>query len=137
MTLPQIITAIIVFLVISYAVRRIRSLFRFAVTIVVVLVMFGGYTWYDAVNVPIQQAKNIINGVDITPLQEHVSLDNGVLSVKLPSGEWVSADSVQLVSAEPGQDVVISVNNEPIVLPGSSGLSGALKTLENGGLLKK
>lgn len=90
MTLSQIVSLLIVFFVGGFILRYARGLFRWGLTIITVLVVFGGYTWYEAAKVPLGVAQKVISHLNLDKVQESVRYENGNLAVQVADGQWVN-----------------------------------------------
>lgn len=133
-TIPQIISIVIVLAAVSFIWKKTKGLFRHALSIVTILLAFGGYSVYEAVQVPINTAKQVLATLPVDQVQENVKFENMTLKVKY-GDQWYSADQISVTENGDG-NLSVGFNGESVVLPESDGLGQVLKTLKNSGIIK-
>lgn len=136
-TIGQIISLFLILIVAGWIIKKIRGIIKWGIILVLFLVYGLGYSWSNAINVPVQHAQRLLNSLPVEQVKNNTRFDNGVLSIQLPNGQWVSAGDVKLVgNIVEGQNITISVNGQNQTIDYNSPLGQLIKNLVNGGLIK-
>ena len=83
-TIGQIISLFLILIVVGWIIKKIRGIIKWGIILVLFLVYGLGYSWSNAINVPVQHAQRLLNSLPVEQVKNNTRFDNGVLSIQLP-----------------------------------------------------